>query len=96
MGCIRRQCGENDKRNQQSLHRNSSSISAGAIECLNPPPRNPRSPARGSENRVVESDILSGPLDCARAVNRYLSRIENNYARTCNDRAAVGAAGALG
>ena len=46
--------------------------------------------------RFVESDILSDPLDCARAVNRYLSRIETNYARTYNYRAAVGAAGAPG
>ena len=44
--------------------------------------------------RFVESDILSDALDCARAVNRYLSRLENNYARTYNYRAAVGAAGA--
>ena len=46
--------------------------------------------------RFVESDILADPLDCARAVNRYLSRLENNYARTYNYRAAVGdpAAGA--
>ena len=40
----------------------------------------------------VENDILSDPLDCARAVNRWLSRIETNYARTYNYRAAVGAA----
>ena len=39
--------------------------------------------------RFIESDILSDPLDCARAVNRWLSRIETNYARTYNYRAAV-------
>ena len=43
--------------------------------------------------RFVESDILSDPLDCARAVNRYLFRIETSYARTYNYRAAVGAPG---
>ena len=41
--------------------------------------------------RFVGSDILADPLDCARAVNRYLSRIENNYARTYNYRAVVSA-----
>ena len=41
--------------------------------------------------RFTEADILSDPLDCARSVNRYLSRLENNYARTYNYRAAVGA-----
>ena len=45
--------------------------------------------------RFLENEILSDALDCARAVNRYLSRIENNYARTYNYRAAVGAAGAM-
>ena len=42
--------------------------------------------------RFIENDILSDPLDCARAVNRYLSRLENDYARTYNFRAAVGVA----
>ena len=45
--------------------------------------------------RFLENDILSDPLDCARAVNRYLSRLENNYARTYNYRAAIGAPAAL-
>lgn len=45
--------------------------------------------------RFMEGDILSDPLDCARSVNRYLSRLENNYARTYNYRAAIGAAGAV-
>ena len=45
--------------------------------------------------RFMESDILSDPLDCARSVNRYLSRLENDYARTYNYRAAVGAPGAV-
>ena len=45
--------------------------------------------------RFLETEILSDALDCARSVNRYLSRIENNYARTYNYRAALGAAGGL-
>ena len=43
--------------------------------------------------RFLENEILSDALDCARSVNRYLSRIENNYARTYNYRAALGATG---
>ena len=45
--------------------------------------------------RFLENEILSDPLDCARTVNRYLIRIENNYARTYNYRAALGVPGAL-
>ena len=40
--------------------------------------------------RFLENEILSDALDCARTVNRHLTRIENNYARTYNYRAAVG------
>ena len=45
--------------------------------------------------RFLETEILSDALDCARTVNRYLTRIENSYARTYNYRAAVGEAAAL-
>ena len=45
--------------------------------------------------RFLENEILSDALDCARTVNRYLTRIETNYARTYNYRAALGAAAAL-
>ncbi len=40
--------------------------------------------------RLLENEIVSDALDCARSVNRYLSRIENSYARTYNYRAALG------
>ncbi len=45
--------------------------------------------------RFLEHEILSDALDCARTVNRYLTRIENNYARTYNYRAALGVPGVL-
>lgn len=45
--------------------------------------------------RFLENEIVSDALDCARAVNRYLTRIENSYARTYNYRAALGVADAL-
>ena len=45
--------------------------------------------------RFLENEILSDALDCARTVNRYLTRIETGYARTYNYRAALGAAGAM-
>ena len=45
--------------------------------------------------RFLENEILSDALDCARTVNRYLTRIETDYARTYNYRAALGVPAAL-
>jgi hypothetical protein len=39
--------------------------------------------------RFFEHEIVSDPLDCARQVNRYLSKLETGYARTFNYPAAV-------